>query len=62
MLLRLAALGVEQAGLVRGDDELHPVPGAEFGQQPGYVGLGGARGDVQGGGDLVRASFGLGRA
>jgi glyoxylase-like metal-dependent hydrolase (beta-lactamase superfamily II) len=28
-----------------------------FGQQPGYVGLGGARGDVQGGGD-----FGVGHA
>src|SRR5690242_9085829 len=26
---RGAALGVEQAGLVRGDDELDPVPGAE---------------------------------
>jgi hypothetical protein len=24
----LAALRVEQAGLVRGDDEMHPVPGA----------------------------------
>jgi hypothetical protein len=41
-----------QAGLVGGDDELYPVPGAQLGQQPGYVGLGGARGDVQGGGDL----------
>ena len=52
MLWRRAGLGVEQAGLVRGDDELNPVSSAEFGQQPGNVGLGGARGDVQGGGDL----------
>ena len=32
---RKAALGVEEAGFVRGDDELDPVSGAEFGQQPG---------------------------
>ncbi len=52
MLSRRAALGVEQASLVRNDDELYPVSGTEFGQQPGYVGLGGACGDVQRGGDL----------
>jgi hypothetical protein len=32
-----AALGVEQAGLVRGDDELDPVPGAQLGQQMGHA-------------------------
>src|SRR6185437_1900485 len=42
----LAALRVEQAGLVRSDDEMHPIPGAQLGQQPGYVCLGGAGGDV----------------
>jgi DNA-binding CsgD family transcriptional regulator len=31
MLSRRAALGVKQAGLVRGDDELYPVPGAQLG-------------------------------
>jgi hypothetical protein len=49
---RGAALGVEQAGLVRGDDELNPVPGAQLGQQMGHVRFGGARGDEQGAGDL----------
>lgn len=29
---RRRPLGVEQAGLVRGDDELDPVSGTEFGQ------------------------------
>jgi carboxypeptidase C (cathepsin A) len=49
---RAAGLGVEQAGLVSGDDELDPVPGAQLGQQMGHVRFGGARGDEQGGGDL----------
>jgi hypothetical protein len=48
----LAALRVKQVGLVRGDDELYPVPGAQLGQQSGHVRLGGAHGDMQGGGDL----------
>jgi hypothetical protein len=52
MLSRWAALGIDQARLVSGDDELYSVPGAEFGQQPGHVGLGGARSDIQRGGDL----------
>jgi hypothetical protein len=46
------ALGVEQVGLVGGDDELDPVPGAQLRQQPGHVRLGGACGDIQGGADL----------
>ncbi len=36
MLSRQVALGVDQARLVSGDDELDPVPGAQLGQQPGH--------------------------
>ncbi len=45
-------MGLHQASLVGGDDELYPVSGAQLGQQPGHMGLGGACADVEGGGDL----------
>ena len=44
MLSRRAGLGIEQAGLVRGDDELYPVPGAQLGEQMGHVRFGGSCG------------------
>ncbi len=43
----------DQAGLVGDDDQLDPVPGAELGQQPGHVRLGGGGADDQAAGDLA---------
>src|SRR5216684_6876181 len=47
-----SAAGGDQPGLVRGDDQLGPVPQTELGQDPADMGLGGGRAHHQPAGDL----------
>src|SRR5947208_10472958 len=47
-----SAAGGDQPGLIRGDDQLGPVPQAQLGQDPADVRLGGGRADHQPAGDL----------
>src|ERR1700704_5666586 len=47
-----ARSGLDEVALVGHDDELHAVAGAELHQDPGDVGLGGERAELQGLGDL----------